>query len=52
MMLMFSAALVMSAQSGKIQVTGVVTDERGEPMVGVVVVDKANTKNGTFTDIY
>lgn len=51
MMLMLSAALMMNAQSGKIQVTGVVTDEKGDPMVGVVVVDKANSKNGTVTDM-
>ena len=35
----------------KLEVTGTVTDERGEPMPGVGVVDKNNLKNGTVTDL-
>ena len=50
-LLICSLALVANAQSGKLQVTGTVVDERGEPMPGVVVVDKANPKNGTITDV-
>ena len=35
----------------KLEVTGKVTDEKGEPMPGVGVVDKNNSKNGTVTDL-
>ena len=38
----------MSAQIGR-QITGVVTDEKGEPLIGVSVVEKGST-NGTMTD--
>lgn len=37
------------AQS-KIKVSGVVSDEQGQPMIGVGVVDKSNPRNGTITD--
>lgn len=37
------------AQTGK--VSGVVIDETGYPMVGVGVIEKGNTSNGTVTDI-
>ncbi len=33
------------------QVTGVVTDTSGEPLIGVNVVQKGNTGNGTITDV-
>lgn len=42
---------VSVAYAQKMEVTGKVTDERGEPMPGVGVVDKNNPKNGTVTDL-
>ena len=42
---------VSIAFAQKIDVTGKVIDERGEPMPGVGVVDKNNAKNGTVTDL-
>ena len=39
------------AYAQKVEVTGRVVDEKGEPMPGVGVVDKNNTKNGTITDL-
>lgn len=39
------------ASAQKIQVKGTVTDEKGEPMPGVGVVDKGNARNGTVTDL-
>ena len=35
----------------KIEVSGKVTDEKGEPMPGVGVIDKNDSKNGTITDL-
>lgn len=35
----------------RMEVTGKVTDEKGEPMPGVGVVDKNNPRNGTVTDL-
>ena len=35
----------------RIEVTGTVTDERGEPLPGAGVIDKNNPKNGTITDL-
>ena len=42
---------VSIAYAQKLDVTGTVTDERGEPMPGVGVIDKNNPKNGTVTDL-
>ena len=42
---------VSIAFAQKIDVTGKVIDEKGEPMPGVGVVDKNNPKNGTVTDL-
>ena len=42
---------VSMAYAQKIEVTGKVTDEKGEPMPGVGVIDKNNPKNGTITDL-
>ena len=42
-------AIAASAQS--IEVHGKVTDEKGEPMPGVGIIDKNNPKNGAVTDI-
>ena len=42
---------VSVAFAQKIDVTGKVTDEKGEPMPGVGVVDKNNPKVGTVTDL-
>ena len=42
---------VSVAYAQKMEVTGVVTDERGEPMPGVGVVDKNNPRNGAVTDL-
>ena len=42
---------VSLAFAQKMDVTGKVTDERGEPMPGVGVVDKNNPKNGAVTDL-
>ena len=42
---------VSIAFAQKLEVTGKVTDEKGEPMPGVGVVDKNNPKNGTITDL-
>lgn len=37
-------------QSGKI-ITGLVTDAKGEPIIGANVVEKGNASNGTITDM-
>ena len=42
---------VSVAFAQRMEVTGKVTDEKGEPMPGVGVVDKNNPKNGTITDL-
>lgn len=42
---------VSVAFAQKIDVTGKVTDEKGEPMPGVGVIDKNNPKVGTVTDL-
>ena len=42
---------VSIAFAQNLDVTGIVTDERGEPMPGVGVIDKNNPKNGTVTDL-
>ena len=36
---------------GQIQIAGVVTDETGEPMIGVSILEKG-TSNGTITDLF
>lgn len=33
------------------QVTGVINDANGEPLIGVNVVEKGNTQNGSITDL-
>ena len=43
------AAVGLSAQN--LKVSGTVTDETGEPMVGVGVVDKNNSGNGVITGV-
>lgn len=45
------AMISFGAYAQKVEVTGRVVDEKGEPMPGVGVVDKNNTKNGTITDL-
>jgi TonB-linked SusC/RagA family outer membrane protein len=40
----------LTAQQGKMTVTGRISDENGEPMIGVNVLIK-NTMNGTITDV-
>ena len=42
---------VSVAFAQKLEVTGKVTDEKGEPLPGVGIVDKNNPKNGTITDL-
>ena len=42
---------VSIAFAQKLEVTGIVSDEKGEPMPGVGVIDKNNPKNGTITDL-
>lgn len=39
------------AAAQALKVTGTVTDEAGQPMVGVGVIDKNNTRNGVVTDV-
>lgn len=43
-------SLLVLQSSAQSQVSGVITDETGEPMIGVSVVEKGTT-NGTITDI-
>lgn len=38
------------AQSGQIQVTGKVLDEKGEPLPGVTIIVKGDPTHGAFTD--
>ena len=40
-----------AVQQNEVTVKGVVTDAKGEPIVGASVVEKGNAKNGTVTDI-
>lgn len=47
--MMLLAVQSLSAQT-KVKITGVVTDENGEPLVGVAVMD-ADKKTGTVTDV-
>lgn len=47
-MVLFSVQ-ILSAQTN-VRITGVVTDENGEPLVGVAVMD-ADKRMGTVTDV-
>lgn len=51
MVLLSSFALSLNAQTnGKIKVSGIVADNKNEPLIGVSVLEKGTT-NGTMTDI-
>ena len=43
--------VTIAASAQSIEVHGKVTDEKGEPMPGVGIIDKNNPKNGAVTDI-
>ena len=43
--------MTIAASAQSIEVHGKVTDEKGEPMPGVGIIDKNNPKNGAVTDI-
>lgn len=45
-----NVARAKSEPSAKIVITGVVTDEKGEPVIGANVIEKGTT-NGTVTDV-
>ena len=40
-----------AVQQNEVTVKGVVTDAKGEPIIGASVIEKGNAKNGTITDI-
>ena len=40
---------MMAAAQGRQKVTGTIRDSAGEPLIGVVVVEKGQTRNGTTT---
>ncbi len=40
-----------AVQQNEVTVKGVVTDAKGEPIIGASVIEKGNAKNGTVTDI-
>ncbi len=44
------AQLIQTAQQGR-TITGRVTDENGEPVIGATVVEKENPSHGTITDV-
>ena len=51
MVVLFMLAIVPMLQAQtKVTVSGTVTDQSGEPLIGVSVLDK-NTKAGTATDV-
>ncbi len=49
-LLFLFAAISLSVSAQVITVTGTVTDNTGEPVIGASVVEKGNTSNGTITD--
>ncbi len=49
-LLLLFAAISLSVSAQVITVTGTVTDNTGEPVIGASVVEKGNTTNGTITD--
>ncbi len=52
MLVAFSLLLVLEAfAQDRITVTGTVTDENGEPMIGAGVIEDGNASNGAVTDI-
>ena len=42
--------LSLGAQAQKVEVSGVVADAKGEPIIGATIFE-AGTKNGTITEI-
>lgn len=42
---------VEAVQQNTVTVKGVVTDDKGEPIVGATVIEKGNPNNGTVTDL-
>lgn len=48
--LLFSCISMSWGQNG-FMVAGTVMDENGEPLIGVSVVNQANTSQGTVTDL-
>jgi TonB-linked SusC/RagA family outer membrane protein len=46
------ARLIQTAQQQGRTITGKVTDENGEPVIGATIVVKDNSSHGTITDIY
>ncbi len=47
---MLLLSLVVAVASRAQSISGTVTDELGEPIIGASVVEKANSKNGAITD--
>lgn len=47
----FAAGDTDAVNQQKIVATGIVTDEAGEPLIGVSVIEKEATANGTITDL-
>lgn len=45
------ARLIEATQQQRRTITGRVTDEEGEPLIGVTIVEKDNPSHGTVTDI-
>lgn len=50
-MLIFGCSISMSSQEAKSDITGTITDEAGEPLIGVSIVIKDSPGLGTVTDI-
>lgn len=51
LLLILFSAISLSVSAQTITVTGNVKDTNGEPIIGVSVVEKGNTANGTITDL-
>ncbi len=42
---------LLSAQTSRINISGIVKDPSGEPVIGATVLEKSNPSNGTITDL-
>lgn len=46
----FTDSIPVIAQGGAVKVKGMVIDERGEPLIGVAIIEELNKSNGTISD--
>lgn len=51
LLLMLMALVTLSVTAQNVTISGTITDNTGEPIIGASVVEKGTTNNGTITDL-